>query len=180
MEYMSKLILGIGLPGSGKSTALKPFAEKYGYAYISPDEIRAEVSGDASIQTDMRQVWDIVHERTAQALEDSKKVVVDATFVKGWERRAFIQFARDHGAKWVQGVFAAVPLEITNERNNDRDRAVPDYAMERMNDFLSDEIPAVEDGFDSVFDINEFQELERAELLMDEGVWVKEFKTKLK
>jgi predicted kinase len=147
MEYMSKLILGIGLPGSGKSTALKPFAEKYGYAYISPDEIRAEVSGDASIQTDMRQVWDIVHERTAQALEDSKKVVVDATFVKGWERRAFIQFARDHGAKWVQGVF---------------------------------EIPAVEDGFDSVFDINEFQELERAELLMDEGVWVKEFKTKLK
>jgi dephospho-CoA kinase len=25
---MSKLILGIGLPGSGKSTALKPFAEK--------------------------------------------------------------------------------------------------------------------------------------------------------
>jgi predicted kinase len=41
---MSKLILGIGLPGSGKTTALKPFAEKNGYIYISPGDIREELS----------------------------------------------------------------------------------------------------------------------------------------
>jgi dephospho-CoA kinase len=45
---MAKIIIGIGVPGSGKTTALKPFAERNTYTYISPDDIRAELTGNAA------------------------------------------------------------------------------------------------------------------------------------
>lgn len=173
---MSKLILGIGLPGSGKTTALKPFADTNGYTYISPDDIRTEVSGDASVQIDMRQVWDLVHERTKEALERGDNVVVDATFVKDWERKDFIYFARENGATKVQGVFADVPYEVASERNKERERVVPEHAMERMNRFLVGDEPTVEDGFDSVFSIDEFQKLTEAELSLEGKVVAREFK----
>ncbi len=176
---MSKLILGVGLPGSGKTTALKPFAEANDYVYISPDDIRAEVSGDASVQVDMRQVWDLVHERTKEALERGENVVVDATFVKDFERKDFIAFARESGATKVQGVFADVPYEIARERNQSRERVVPEHAMERMKRFLDGDEPSVEDGFDSVFSINELQELEKAEVSIEGKVVTREFRQKL-
>jgi len=37
---MKKVIMGIGIPGSGKTTILKEFADKNGYEYICPDDIR--------------------------------------------------------------------------------------------------------------------------------------------
>ena len=166
------------MPGSGKTTALKPFAEANGYVYISPDDIRAEVSGDASIQVDMRQVWDLVHERTKDALMRGENVVVDATFVKDRERKKFIEFARENGATKVQGVFADVSYEVASERNKERERVVPEHAMERMNRFLVGNEPTVEDGFDSVFSINEFQELEKAEASIEGKVATREFKQK--
>lgn len=164
------------MPGSGKTTTLKPFAEANGYVYISPDDIRVEVSGDASIQVDMRQVWDLVHERTKDALMRGENVVVDATFVKDRERKEFIEFARENGATKVQGVFADVSYEVASERNKERERVVPEHAMERMNRFLVGNEPTVEDGFDSVFSINEFQELEKAEASIEGKVVTKEFK----
>lgn len=130
---MPKVILGIGLPGSGKTTALKPFAEEYSYTYISPDDIRAELLGNAADQSRMREIWDEAYKRTAEALSAGHTVVFDATFAKGHERRDFIKFVRANGAEKVQGVFAAVPLEIANERNRSRERVVPDHAMTRMN-----------------------------------------------
>lgn len=170
--------MGIGLPGAGKTTALKPFAERYNYEYVSPDEIREEISGDAIVQTDMQEVWNTVRQRTAAALDVGKIVIVDATFVKGDERRDFIHFAREHGADKVQGVFANVALGVSDERNQERERTVPRYAMERMDKQLAADLPYVEDGFDSVIDINEFQELTRAEMNSGEKILEKEFKHK--
>jgi predicted kinase len=105
--------------------------------------------------------------------------VFDATFAKDTERKAFIEFAREHGAQKVQGVFAAVSYEIANERNQARERIVPEHAMERMHGMLKENPPIVEDGFDSVFDINELQELERAEMRIENEVITREFKQKL-
>jgi predicted kinase len=177
---MSKVIMGIGLPGSGKTSLLRPLAHKYSYEYICPDEIREEVTGDASDQSRNAEVWEMARERLCDALEQGKNVVFDATFANGQQRREFINFARGNGAQKVQGLFVSVSPETAGERNKLRDRTVPNHVIERMNEFLISEPPVVEDGFDSVFDINEFQELNRAETLMEEGVWVKEFKPKLR
>ncbi|MEN9405644.1 MAG: hypothetical protein RLY47_603 [Candidatus Parcubacteria bacterium] len=177
---MAKIIMGIGIPGSGKTTALRPFAENNAYTYISPDDIRAEFTGNTLNQSKNKEVWQEAHRRVAESLEKGETVVFDATFAKDFERKSFIQFARKHGAEKVQGVFAAVPFELANERNAARGRSVPEHAVSRMHEMLTDNPPVVEDGFDSVFDINELQELERAEMKIGDDTVAREFKPKLR
>lgn len=177
---MVKIIMGIGIPGSGKTTALKPFAEKNSYIYISPDDIRAELTGNASDQSKNKEVWEEAHRRVVDSLEKEETVVFDATFAKDFERKNFIQFAREHGAEKVQGVFAAVPFEVANDRNKERDKMVPEYAIKRMHNMLKQNPPVIEDGFDGIFYINESQDLERAEMKTEEEVVVREFKPKFR
>ena len=174
------MIMGIGIPGAGKTTTLKPFAEEYSYVYICPDDIRTEMNGNSLDQSNMREVWEEARRRVAENLERGETVVFDATFARDNERKNFIQFARDHGAGKVQGVFAAVSYEIANERNNARERVVPEHAMERMHRMLKNNPPILEDGFDSVFDMNEFQELTRAEKMNEDEVLTREFKPKIR
>jgi predicted kinase len=178
---MRKVIMGVGIPGSGKTAFLKPFALKQSYTYISPDEIRAELLGDAADQSKNQEVWDEAYRRVAASLFRGETVVFDATFSENDKRKEFIAFARRNGATKVQGVFSAVPLEIANERNRQRTRVVPDHVLRRMHASLMEHPPTVEEGFDAVFDLNEFQELERGELSSDnEKQWHKEFRNRPK
>jgi len=166
------------VPGSGKTTALLAFAERYGYTYISSDDIRAEMTSSAADQSQNTLVWDTVRERLANALAREETVVVDATFTNQQERQDFIAFARERGATKVFGLFAALPFDIAYERNASRERVVPDHAMVRMQRQLVANPPVVEDGFDAVFDIDEIQELTRAERIGINGrPWGKVFKT---
>lgn len=174
------MIMGIGVPGSGKTTALRPFAEQNSYVYISPDDIRTELTGDSKNQSKNKEVWMEAHRRVAEALLDNKTVVFDATFARDSERKSFISFARENGAEKVQGVFARVPYDIASERNSHRERVVPDHAMERIQKMLDENPPKIEDGFDSIFDINEMQELIRAEIKSEDQIINKEFKPKFR
>lgn len=157
---MANIVMSIGIPGSGKTTILKPFAVKNNYAYISPDDIRAELTGDASDQSKNKEAWQEARRRVVVSLEGGKTVVFDATFAKDFERKNFIQFAREHGVEKVLGFFAEVPLEVAKERNNARVRVVPEHSIDRMHSMLKEHPPTVADGFDNVFHINELQELE--------------------
>lgn len=47
---MQKIIIGIGIPGTGKTTYLKKIASEQNYTYVSSDEVREEVFGDAGNQ----------------------------------------------------------------------------------------------------------------------------------
>ena len=172
---MGKVIMGIGLPGSSKTTALKPFAEKNSHIYICPDDIRAELTGNPSDQSKNKEVWAEAHRRLADALEKGETVVFDATFARDTERKNFIEFAREHKAEKIQGVIAEVDFELANERNLGRDRVVPEHAMQRIRTMLENAPPEITDGFDSLFFIDEFQELKRTEI-RGEHTRIKEFK----
>jgi len=56
---MTKLIMGIGIPGSGKTTALKEIVSKYGYDYICPDDLRTEMYHEIEDRTtpEKEAVW---------------------------------------------------------------------------------------------------------------------------
>jgi predicted kinase len=175
---MLKVIMGIGLPGTGKTTALKSFAEKNSYNYICPDDIRFELLGDASDQTKNREVWQEAYKRLEGFLKNGETVVFDATFVKDLDRKRFIEFVRGLGVEKIQGIVTEVPLDIAYERNRSRERKVPDYAMERMAKSFKELPPEISEGFDSLFYINEFQELVRVEVENELDVAKKEFKIK--
>lgn len=166
---MIKLILGIGIPGSGKTTVLKAFAEKYNYEYICTDDVRSGLniaSNDPLAATDNPvtiSIWNAIRERTKEALKQGKTVVVDATFTKLELRKQFINLAHENGAQKVQGVFLDTPNEIAWERTKHRDREVPEHVFKKRVKSITNDPPKVIDGFDAIFTIKEYENLFKAE-----------------
>ncbi|MEA2701894.1 MAG: hypothetical protein QOE22_603 [Candidatus Parcubacteria bacterium] len=143
--------MAIGLPGSGKTTFLKPLAEKYGLAYINRDEIREEHLGDARDHSDQKAVWEEANLRTAEALGAGQGVVLDATFLERWKRKSMIDFLRDHNANRIVGVLFDVSFAVAQERNVARDRVVPLKVMQWMEEKMRTEPPEVSEGFDAIY-----------------------------
>ncbi len=167
--------MSIGLPGSGKTTIIKKFAEKNNYSYICPDDIRAELTGNMADQSKNVEVWVESYKRLRHQLDENKTVVFDATFANQKQRKEFLQFARESGAEKIQGVFLDVPIELAKERNNIRERIVPEYAIDRMYKNLKDFPPETEDGFDGLFYLDEIGELQEAEVVTENKVIHREF-----
>jgi len=154
-----KITIGIGLPGSGKTTILRPFARNNGHVYISSDEIRAELTGNAADQSKNKEVWQKVYQRTEKALSEGRSLVIDAPFANQLQRRDYIKFAREHGADKIQGVLFNAPFEIANKRNKSRDRIVADHIMEKLRSMLEIAPAVIEDGFDDLLNVDEFLDL---------------------
>jgi predicted kinase len=158
---MAKVILAIGNSGGGKTTAMKPFAEKNNYLYLSADEIRKELTGNEEDQFVTGEAWSLVRKRMVKALNSNKDVVVDGTFAKGEERRRFVEYALRNGARRVQGVLFNIDLETAVRRQLSRDRQVPKHALKRMDAFLEKDPVSLEDGFESLFVMNSDGNLEK-------------------
>ena len=147
---MKKVVIGIGVPGSGKTTLLKAFAHNNKYIYICPDDIRAELTGDASNQTKNDEVWKEAYLRTEKELCAGNSVVFDATTADFEQRKHLLGFVRLKGAEKIQGIYVNVSLETAKERNMQRERKVPESVIEQMYKALTNFPPRVSDGFDSI------------------------------
>lgn len=152
-------IIAIGIPGSGKTTVLKPLAATYGLTYINRDDIREEILGDARDQSQNKAVWEEANRRTAASLERGTGVLLDATFAESWKRKDMISFLHEAGASPIIGVVAAVPLALAKERNAARDRIVPDEVLESMHEKITKEPPTLEEGFDAIIGLDEVEKL---------------------
>ena len=155
LKGMKTLVIGIGIPGSGKTTFLKRLAEERGYAYIAPDDIRAELTGDARDQSRNREAWHTAEERMDARFSEGRDVVFDATFAKGHERRAFLEKARASGAERIEGYWFDVPLEVARRRNAARARQVRDHALVRMDRLIREDPPMLSEGLDSLVRMDE-------------------------
>lgn len=172
---MRKLIVGIGIPGSGKTTILKNFAEKNNYAYICPDDIRLEISGDVYDRSKNKEVWIEAKRRAAKEFDKGNAIVFDATFANPKERKEFLNSARENGVDKIEGLFVDVPLEIAKERNLNRKRNVPESDIDRMNMNIRKFPPEIADGFDALFTLDEDGKLIKAEMIREDKVIKKEF-----
>ncbi len=165
---MKKVTLMCGASGSGKSYFLSKFADdlfdKKDTMFISSDDVRAELfpgkEFDPSQNSDVWEGERSVKSRVARALSEGKHVVIDATFANRAQRYEFIQYAREHGADRVEGIFIEVPLEIALERNGQRsdgkvagERLVDPAAIRGMHRQLSELPPGITDGFDALITV---------------------------
>lgn len=144
MQYFYMMV---GLPGSGKSFT----AESINNAVVhSSDSIRAEILGDENDQTKQDLVFRTLHKRVLQDLADGKDVVYDATNINYKHRIGFLDCVRalhKHDLCTVC-LFMATPYEACLDRNNGRERIVPEAVIRKM--YLKFDIPMMAEGWDEI------------------------------
>jgi predicted kinase len=136
-----KLVVTIGLPGSGKSTYLA----RLGVNPISSDEIRRLIADDPHDQTMNARVFATVRYLVRQRISSRRPVTyIDATHLTLWERKPYVQLARRYGCQ-LEALFFDVPVETCIARNQTRDRIVPEEAIRAMARRLTP--PSKQEGF---------------------------------
>ena len=128
MNGRPRVVVMIGLPGSGKST----YAAEYGITPLSSDEIRRILIDDATDQTIHARVFLTLRYLLRHRLALGRPVTyVDATNLNADERRPYVEIAHLYGAD-AEALFFDVPVEICMERNLRRHRVVPEEAIRNM------------------------------------------------
>lgn len=139
-----KLIITVGLPGSGKSTYLA----RLGVNAISSDEIRRLIADDPHDQSMNARVFATVRYLVRQRIAAGRLVTyVDATHLTPWERQPYVQLAQRYACK-LEALFFDVPIETCIARNQGRDRIVPEEAIRAMARRLVP--PSKQEGFTRV------------------------------
>jgi predicted kinase len=139
-----RIVLLVGLPGSGKST----YARDAGLPVLSSDAIRLLLADDETNQMIHGRVFATLRYLLVQRLEILRPTTcVDATHLTRAERKPYIDIARQYGCA-IEAVFFDVPLEMCLTRNHQRDRQVPDDALIAMAAKLQP--PAIEEGFTKI------------------------------
>ena len=136
-----RVIVLVGLPGSGKST----WAAGQGLPTLSSDVLRETLADDVGDQTIHARVFAAIRYLLRQRIALGRPVTcVDATHLTPWERRPYLKLA---GCR-VEAVYFATPLDVCLQRNRGRRRIVPDEAIERMAARLVK--PSKKEGFSRV------------------------------
>jgi predicted kinase len=144
MCSVMRIVVLIGLPGSGKSTYLA----QLGVTGLSSDAIRNLLADDETDQTIHDRVFQTLRYLLRQRLAIGRPVTfIDATNLTVEERRPYIGIGKSYGCQ-VEAVFFDVPLEVCRARNAQRQRVVPEDAMAKMSAKLVP--PDVEEGFSRV------------------------------
>jgi len=136
-----RIVVLVGLPGSGKSTYARESA-------LSSDEIRGLISDDPENQDIHSRTFAVLRALLKQRLELRRPVTyIDATNLTPYERRPYIKIGELYDCD-VEAVFFDVPIAECQRRNRARHRVVPDEAIAEMALRLTP--PTVDEGFSRV------------------------------
>jgi predicted kinase len=138
-----RIVLLVGLPGSGKSTWAKGRD-----GVLSSDALRELLVDDPDNQTIHARVFRVLRDLLKHRLELQRPVTyVDATNLTPYERRPYVKLADLFDAD-IEAVFFDVPVSECIRRNTGRDRVVPGDVIRKMAERLVP--PVVEEGLTSV------------------------------
>ena len=166
------LILLIGWPVGENTTLARQLISQCPDCWlISTDAIRAQLFGDEAIQGPWMQVWREVQRQFRQAAHPSdsgmkQTAIYDATNVMRKQRRRVLSLAREAGFTQIVGVWLDVPLGVCLSRNQQRDRQVPEWVMQKMYRQLTGAPPALIEGFDRLVRTVSLSQVDLRQLLI--------------
>ena len=144
------LYIMCGLPASGKTTKAKEIVAEEGAEYVSSDEIRKELYGDESCQSDNQKVFEHYYKRMNQYLSEGKDVVIDSTNVTLKSRKRIIAECKINCVKLLYMI--ATPIEYCYENDSKRERHVGKEVIDKF--WKSFQFPQEFEGFDGVNIVN--------------------------
>ena len=142
-----KLILLVGIPGSGKTTyANKYMEEELNIIHLSSDTIRKELYGDESIQGNPADVFSLMQERAIEAVNKGVDVIYDSTGMTRKDRASIINVCPKFVKIECHIIWA--PIEVCIERDASRDRTVGKEVIDRM--LKRFQAPYYDEGIDEI------------------------------
>lgn len=135
---MNTLYVMCGVPGSGKSTFSRQFAEEHGLERFSFDEMRC-----FRLAEYMRPAL--------KAMREGKSVILDTTNLRVNVRKKVLQAVEDIPCKKVV-VYMNTPLEQCLYRNAHRENRLQDFIVESS--YRSLQKPTHDEGWDEIIQVN--------------------------
>ena len=133
---MKRIILLVGVPGSGKTTLAAKIAQK-GFTVMNADSIRQELYGNAVEQGDQAAVFKIFFERMEKCMQDGMDLIIDNTNANPMHRKQILDRAKKFAYGDVQLWFMDTPLTVCIARNKNRERVVSEEIVSKMHMTLS-------------------------------------------
>ncbi|MBA3855539.1 MAG: hypothetical protein C0507_01400 [Cyanobacteria bacterium PR.3.49] len=128
---MKRIILLIGVPGSGKTTLAAKIAQK-GFTILNADSIRQELYGDAGEQGEPEAVFKIFFERMEKLMEQGTDLIIDNTNANPKHRKQILDRAKQFEYNDVQLWLLDTPLAVCIARNKNRQRVVGEDIVANM------------------------------------------------
>lgn len=95
---MKKLIMIMGVPGSGKTTKAKELQKLLSAYHFEADMFMTDESGNYKFDPDkLGHCHDCCWNKTFAAMYAGATVIVSNTFIKAWEREKYFELARRYG-----------------------------------------------------------------------------------
>ena len=154
------LVVLVGLSYSGKSTVCEFFKRYYKMnelpmCVVCPDDIREELLGDASDQSNGKMIFETAYERVDKALNSSLNTVFfDATSLTPARRKPLIEIAKKHRTPCYAVVMPDFTEEELTARVENRERKVPLEIVEKQRQKFI--LPTRAEGFDRVWEAEEY------------------------
>lgn len=145
---MSRLIMFVGLPASGKSTHVENYANQISNTAIhSSDKLRKELYKDVNNNENNQDLFVELHKRIKRDLSNGLNVIYDATNISHKRRKAFLDELKKincHKTCYLM----ATPYDKCIDQNNSRDRKVPIHVIKKM--YMNFYIPQYYEGWDKI------------------------------
>lgn len=147
MKNKPKLIVLVGLSGSGKSTFAQELAKEENTVIVSSDAIREEVFNNYEDQEHNTEVFQIFHKRIRKALENKQNVIADATNLTMKSRRAILMNVKGLDVEKICYIIAK-QYEDCIADNIKRLHPVPTKVLDKQ--IRKFQVPFSEEGWDQI------------------------------
>lgn len=146
---MAKIIMLIGIPGSGKTTYSKELSNKYDAKVVSTDKVRQTFVG-----IDEKEVFPTVYRLCIEEIKEGKNVILDATHITPKVRKRSFDALDEYGVLYEKvAVFIDTSIEECARRVEQRNKNPNELFLpvEVVYSYGKNIIPPTkEEGFDEI------------------------------
>ena len=115
---MAKIIMLIGIPGSGKTTYSKDLSNEYNAKVISSDKVRQTYVG-----IDEKDVFPMVYKLSIEELKEGRNVILDATHITPKVRKRSFDALDEYGIPYEKvAIYLDTPVEVCVSRVEKRNQ----------------------------------------------------------